>query len=70
MGAWIETFMYFPSIDSIESLPSWERGLKLRLEFSETRSELSLPSWERGLKLNRSIFFNIFRRRSLRGSVD
>ena len=32
------------------SLPSWERGLKLRYCYDEDYCKESLPSWERGLK--------------------
>ena len=32
------------------SLPSWERGLKLKCIKIACVSHLSLPSWERGLK--------------------
>ena len=32
------------------SLPSWERGLKLRNCINGFKVSMSLPSWERGLK--------------------
>ena len=32
------------------SLPSWERGLKLKTAVHRQRIAWSLPSWERGLK--------------------
>ena len=34
----------------VESLPSWERGLKHLVKVDEIRVCESLPSWERGLK--------------------
>ena len=36
--------------NSILSLPSWERGLKLEEDPTMYSIEESLPSWERGLK--------------------
>ena len=36
--------------DKTESLPSWERGLKLRCGYGMDIASQSLPSWERGLK--------------------
>ena len=34
-----------------KSLPTWERGLKLRYRSEAVRIDVSLPTWERGLKL-------------------
>ena len=53
-----------------ESLPTWERGLKLYLTVEHLPGGRSLPTWERGLKhpviKNNSITYG----RSPRGSVD
>ena len=72
VGAWIEIYSTRTTPKPLPpSLPSWERGLKLK-ETSILRKEfMSLPSWERGLKsplpvkMGKLVF-----RRSLRGSVD
>ena len=51
VGAWIETCktscIY---IRTIQSLPSWERGLKHACMLAQMHKRESLPSWERGLK--------------------
>ena len=39
-------------VESIKSLPSWERGLKQLSHANCLIYSWSLPSWERGLKLN------------------
>ena len=51
VGAWIE-ICRFRSVGSggLGSLPSWERGLKLRKLLKCKTAIWSLPSWERGLK--------------------
>ena len=50
MGAWIEMGIEIGRIVGIESLPTWERGLKC--PYVELCGEInqSLPTWERGLK--------------------
>ena len=50
VGAWIEIAVMVQMSNEIESLPSWERGLKFKYSASSTRPLSSLPSWERGLK--------------------
>ena len=51
VGAWIETKCYkYNAKNTSLSLPSWERGLKRKLNYVDTPMEESLPSWERGLK--------------------
>ena len=51
VGAWIETLDCAHNAIDKASLPSWERGLKHRIEHARRRGLKSLPSWERGLKL-------------------
>ena len=51
VGAWIEIEQSKALKEELESLPSWERGLKLHTGENEERRQQSLPSWERGLKL-------------------
>ena len=50
VGARVEIFLRTGGLWDIESLPSWERGLKLRLALEMDDWYQSLPSWERGLK--------------------
>ncbi len=50
MGAWIEIQMTVKEALDAVSLPSWERGLKLRVFMGHFDYVSSLPSWERGLK--------------------
>ncbi len=55
----------------IESLPSWERGLKYGEAQDETQDEASLPSWGRGLKSGTATAPGTAAAgRSPRGSVD
>ena len=49
-GARIEIFVMLLPIDSIVSLPSRERGLKLNMIWKVLLRSTSLPSRERGLK--------------------
>ena len=51
-GAWIEISNVLNVIDSEESLPSRERGLKFRHVGEQLACLGSLPSRERGLKSN------------------
>ena len=70
MGAWIETGKGTVKSITNESLPMWERGLKLRLIDAAQRNNTSLPMWERGLKhISMRIIRNIMSR-SPCGSVD
>ena len=39
------------------SLPSWERGLKLKAQIGLEMVAGSLPSWERGLKSSQAVQF-------------
>ena len=50
VGAWIEMLIMLLRKLYAKSLPSWERGLKLRTCVCCYTSSPSLPSWERGLK--------------------
>ena len=50
VGAWIEIAVMVQMSNEIESLPSWERGLKFLLRIRKKCLLKSLPSWERGLK--------------------
>jgi len=53
-GAWIETKTATSAAKGrLRSLPSRERGLKLKLFLIDARHQASLPSRERGLKLKR-----------------
>ena len=49
-GAWIETEHEGKRFEQMKSLPSRERGLKLRLGPNHNSPQRSLPSRERGLK--------------------
>ena len=53
-----------------ESLPTWERGLKLIFLLTTLFAFLSLPTWERGLKQPYKPHYNLSKCRSPRGSVD
>ena len=53
-----------------ESLPTWERGLKLISNILIIDTSRSLPTWERGLKLVASRIVVVVFGRSPRGSVD
>ena len=70
VGAWIETGTEVATIDTLASLPMWERGLKLHQRTDSHDVTESLPMWERGLKLNvrYSVLGDL--RRSPCGSVD
>ena len=50
VGAWIEISFDEAKASMIESLPLWERGLKLSHTIALSPTILSLPLWERGLK--------------------
>ena len=50
MGAWIEIDMNPDNDQIIQSLLSWERGLKFIFSCCAQSDVLSLLSWERGLK--------------------
>ena len=50
VGAWIEITQLAASMSAVESLLSWERGLKFELAITLCRLRWSLLSWERGLK--------------------
>ena len=50
-GAWIETYEDWKVTDMSPSLPSRERGLKLKGVDQYNYMKRSLPSRERGLKL-------------------
>ena len=51
VGAWIEIIDTLIENDpEPQSLPSWERGLKLQSRGLHNEKMPSLPSWERGLK--------------------
>ena len=50
VGAWIEIKFLFVDDMIGGSLPSWERGLKLKDTGYDKPAIVSLPSWERGLK--------------------
>ena len=50
MGAWIETEQLGEHNEGGQSLPTWERGLKLYGCGFARRARMSLPTWERGLK--------------------
>ena len=50
VGAWIEIINVSTRISLSQSLPSWERGLKLHPSYTTVIRVMSLPSWERGLK--------------------
>ena len=54
----------------IQSLPTWERGLKLIDIGGAAELVRSLPTWERGLKRIEIAVFLLNHRRSPRGSVD
>ena len=71
VGAWIEINVSSNIIKPLESLLSWERGLKFCRSFVRLVEILSLLSWERGLKLliHHNQFY-LHLRRSSRGSVD
>ena len=51
VGAWIEICLYLLLLAHLLSLPSWERGLKLKHLHWLLVENMSLPSRERGLKL-------------------
>ena len=51
VGAWIEIADSADHADHAESLPLWERGLKLNIIPYFLPFKKSLPLWERGLKL-------------------
>ena len=53
VGAWIEIFREIQKKPAKESLPPWERGLKLLELQQQAREYQSLPPWERGLKFLR-----------------
>ena len=53
-----------------ESLPTWERGLKLKYPLRLPALTESLPTWERGLKRLHGASACILGCRSPRGSVD
>ena len=55
MGAWIEIEKILYLFLCLQSLPSWERGLKLEELCMLNTMTTSLPSWERGLKLYEEI---------------
>ena len=55
MGAWIEMLVPDVAFETIESLPLWERGLKLRDLIRVHCLSSSLPLWERGLKSSGNI---------------
>ena len=57
MGAWIETVWILAHYDFNESLPMWERGLKLGLVVAIGVWTVSLPMWERGLKRVQSYYY-------------
>lgn len=40
----------------LQSLPSWERGLKLKQRIQVVCPKQSLPSWERGLKSRETLW--------------
>ena len=50
MGAWIEIDKEIYNLGFDESLPLWERGLKLLVSICVNFNVMSLPLWERGLK--------------------
>ena len=50
VGAWIEICLTHKEKRSLVSLPSWERGLKYKINVYAPINLWSLPSWERGLK--------------------
>ena len=50
VGAWIETVQTSFAIMPLESLPTWERGLKPMAYNGYMLEGESLPTWERGLK--------------------
>ena len=52
MGAWIEPEKIDDPDLSLESHPSWVRGLKPIQRGTSTKEKLSHPSWVRGLKLS------------------
>ena len=54
----------------MESLPTWERGLKLTEIRRSYDPGTSLPTWERGLKPVVVKIIICLSGRSLRGSVD
>ena len=70
VGAWIETSLKDAVGKFYESLPSWERGLKLNFLVFYGNDMMSLPSWERGLKPVSPASNGQGSGRSLRGSVD
>ena len=51
VGVWIEMICLCFAYTHIESLPSWECGLKLKSDALPCHFAMSLPSWECGLKL-------------------
>ena len=70
VGAWIEINVSSNIIKPLESLLSWERGLKFCRSFVRLVEILLLLSWERGLKLSLKYTRSYMSRRSSRGSVD
>ena len=70
VGAWIEIQKMQQQTAQIQSLLSWERGLKYADEFGFDFDDKSLLSWERGLKLMPADFVKADTCRSSRGSVD
>ena len=70
VGVWIEIDVAAGAGKILESLPSWECGLKSH-RITLTRAAMpSLPSWECGLKYITLLYFNEIPSRSPRGSVD
>ena len=56
VGAWIEINVSSNIIKPLESLLSWERGLKLPVSHVVGLLFSSLLSWERGLKYTHIIY--------------
>ena len=50
VGVWIEINQSTSQLSQIQSLPSWECGLKFNVAKGEVGYLESLPSWECGLK--------------------
>ena len=70
VGAWIEIYRNMSYFTLVQSLPSWERGLKCKWLIKTGWTIESLPSWERGLKSYLYVNFSRMLGRSPRGSVD
>ena len=61
VGAWIETVELSEELTIAQSLPMWERGLKLDKVADGVCRYESLPMWERGLKFMVQIYIRYHR---------